>query len=77
MPKQQPFKKPNGDYYRLDLVVRDTVMGSKGHPVTCERIKTDYRAYLERRAHEEQTSISDYLHRLIDNDMKKHKPLNR
>lgn len=73
MPKQTPFKKPNGDYYRLDLIIRDTVMGNNGHPVTSETIKVNYKDYLEQRAHEERTSISDYLHKLIDNDMKKHR----
>jgi len=68
----KPFKKPNSDYYRLDLIIRDTVMGAKGHPVMTEQVKTNYKEYLEQRAHEEHKSISDYIHSLIDEDMKKH-----
>lgn len=66
-----PFKKPNSDYYRLDLVVRDNVPGAKGHNVMVKDIKTDYKAYLD--SVRGTQSITKYIHGLIDQDMKKHK----
>lgn len=69
----KPFKKPSADYYNLDMVVRKTVKGPKGHPVLSEEIKTDYKDYIMTMASDENMSITKYLHRLIDQDMKKHK----
>ena len=66
-----PFKKPNSDYYRLDLVVRESVPGSKGHNVMCEDIKADYKAYLD--SVRGTMSITKYIHNLIEQDMKKNK----
>lgn len=64
-----PFKKPNSDYYRLDLVVRNNVPGAKGHNVMVEEIKTDYKAYLD--SVRGNMSITKYIHKLIDSDMKR------
>jgi hypothetical protein len=71
--KAKAFKKPRGDYYNLDMVIRKTVKGSKGHPVLTEEIKTDYREYISLMAEQENISITKYIHRLIDKDMKKNK----
>lgn len=65
----QPFKKPRGDYYNLDLVVRDTAMGSKGHPILTDKILKDYKRYLRIMASTEGISITKYIHKLIDKDM--------
>jgi len=69
MSNTQPFKKPRGDYYNLDLVVRDTAMGSKGHLVLTEKIQKDYKRYLRLMASAEGISITKYIHKLIDKDM--------
>lgn len=67
----EPFKKPNSDYYRLDLVVRDSVPGTKGHNVMTENVKTNYKEYLD--SVRGTMSITKYIHSLIEQDMKKHK----
>lgn len=67
---KEPFKKPTSDYYRLDLVVRDSVPGDKGHNVMIKDIKTDYRAYLD--SVRGTQSITKYIHNLIDKDMARH-----
>lgn len=65
-----PFKKPNSDYYSLDLVVRETRLNPKtNHNVMTEEIKTDYREYLNRVRGSQ--SITKYIHGLIDADMKR------
>ena len=66
---KQPFTKPSSDYYRLDLVLRETIPGSKGHPIMTEEIKTDYRAYIN--SVRGNMSITKYIHSLIDQDMKR------
>lgn len=66
------FKKPRGDYYSLDMVVRETVKGSKGHPVMTEEIKTNYKEYVSLMAGSEGISITKYIHKLLDEDMKQH-----
>ncbi len=71
-PKPIPFKKPNGDYYRLDLVKRKVVTNpATNHPITTEGIEVDYRKYLTGVAGRE--GITAYIHKLIDKDMKAHK----
>ena len=67
------FKKPRGDYYNLDMVVRETVTGPKGHPVITEGIKTDYKQYVATMAAASGLSITKYIHKLIDEDMEKNK----
>lgn len=79
----QAYKKPSSDYYRLDLIVRDTIETTKQYtrengkvisrpiPIQSDKILKDYKSYLTKRAKEESTSITKYLHRLIDADMKK------
>ena len=69
MSEIKSFKKPLGDFYNLDLVIRDTAMGSKGHPVLTEKIQKDYKCYLRTMASAEGISIAKYIHRLIDKDM--------
>lgn len=66
--KTKPFKKPNSDYYRLELITRETVDGK-----LTETIKTDYKDYLVKMAAVDSVSITKYIHKLIDNDMKKRK----
>lgn len=66
---QEQFKKPTSDYYRLDLVVRDTAMGSKGHPIMTKDIKKDYKEYLSIMSKAEGISMTKYLHKLIEEDM--------
>lgn len=61
------FKKPNSDYYRLDLVTRQ--QDAKGKMI--EAIKTDYKAYLTAMARAEGLSLTKYLHKLIDEDMER------
>ena len=68
-PEKPPFKKPVGDYYRLDMIVRETRTGTKGHPVITEDIKTNYKDYVATMAGAEGISITKYIHRLIDQDM--------
>lgn len=70
-PEPEPFKKPPGDYYRLDMVVRDTIKGRNNHPVTTEKILADYKDYVSTMAAAERISITKYIHRLIDEDMAK------
>lgn len=69
----KPFNKPSGDYYRLDMVVRDTIKGANNHPITTEAIKVDYKDYISTMAAAERVSITKYIHRLIDEDMEKNK----
>lgn len=64
-----PFTKPGSDYYRLDLIVRETIPGAKGHNILTEDIKTDYKAYLN--SVRGTMSITKYIHNLIEQDMKK------
>lgn len=64
----KPFKKPNSDYYRLDLVLREVVGGKMA-----ETIKTDYKGYVETMAAIEGTSITKYIQSLIDRDMNERK----
>lgn len=68
---KEPFKKPRGDYYNLDLVVRDTELGAKGHQVMTEAIKTNYKEYLSVMASAEGLSMTKYIHKLIDEDMER------
>lgn len=72
-PQAQPFKKPRGDYYNLDMIVRDSMPGSKGHPVMTEAIKINYKEYVSLMAASEGLSMTKYIHRLIDEDMEKNK----
>ena len=65
-PASKPFKKPNSDYYRLDLIVRELESGKM-----TEAIKTDYKEYLTTMAAVEGVSITKYIHSLLDDDMKK------
>lgn len=65
-PASKPFKKPNSDYYRLDLIVRELESGKM-----TEAIKTDYKEYLTKMAAVEGVSITKYIHSLLDDDMKK------
>lgn len=69
------FKKPNSDYYRLDLVVRDTVTNGKSKPKMVESIKVNYKEYLTIMSGYEGVSITKYIQGLIDADMKKNKEL--
>lgn len=64
------FTKPNGDYYKLDLVLRDTVMGTNKHMITTETIKRDYKTYLKQVSAEQGTTITKYIHDLIEQDAK-------
>lgn len=67
----KPFAKPNSDYYKLDLVVRNTVMNPKTkHAVTVESVKVDYREYIN--SVRGDKSITRYIQDLIEKDMKKH-----
>ena len=68
-PEKPPFKKPVSDYYRLDMIIRETTPGKKGHPVITEDIKTNYKDYISTMAAAEGISITKYIHKLIDNDM--------
>lgn len=72
-PERPPFKKPTSDYYRLDMIVRETIQGKKGHPVITEDIKTDYKDYITVMANAEGLSITKYIHKLIDQDMEQNK----
>jgi hypothetical protein len=69
-PKTKPFKKPNSDYYRLDLIAREIVNGK----MTAD-IKTNYKEYLEIMAAVEGVSITRYIQGLLDTDMSKRKQL--
>ena len=72
-PEKPPFKKPTSDYYRLDMIVRETIPGKKGHPVITEDIKADYKDYISTMAAAEGVSITKYIHKLIEMDMYVHK----
>lgn len=63
--KAKPFKKPNSDYYRLDLIVRGVADGKMN-----ETIKTNYKDYLSVMTAVDGISITKYIQALIDNDMK-------
>lgn len=91
-PEIKPFKKPGSDYYRLDMVVRDTKQSKVSYelngkriettkPISTEDIVKDYKSYVSTMAAAEGISITKYIHRLIDNDMelnsKKYKQLTR
>lgn len=66
------FTKPVGDYYRLDMVVRETVPGRGKQQVITEDIKVDYKDYVDTMAKAEGlNSITKYIHRLLDEDMAK------
>lgn len=65
------FKKPRSDYYNLDMIVRDTTMGSKGHPIITEGIRKNYKEYISTMASAEGLSITKYIHKLIDEDMER------
>ncbi len=67
----KPFTKPSGDYYRLDLVKRKVVMGTNKHPQLTSDIDIDYKAYLD--TVRGRDSITAYIHKLLDEDMKKNK----
>ena len=47
-PEVKAFKKPRGDYYNLDMIVRETAPGPKGHPILTEGIKVNYKDYAPR-----------------------------
>jgi len=66
-----PFTKPTSDYYRLDLIVRESIPGAKGHNVMTEDIKVNYREYLD--SVRGTQSITKYIHSLIDKDMQRNK----
>jgi hypothetical protein len=61
---QTPFKKPNSDYYRLDLIVRGVAMGK----MTSD-IRVNYKDYVETMAAAKGISITKYIQSLIDKDM--------
>lgn len=69
----KPFKKPASDYYRLDLVKRQTVVKEKGkgNRVMIEDVDTDYREYLD--SVRGTMSITAYIQALLDKDMKANK----
>lgn len=62
------FKKPAGDYYRLDVVKRKTVKTDRGYTVMIEDIETDYRGFIEE-MREKNESACQYIHRLIEKEM--------
>lgn len=66
------FKKPNSDYYRLDLVIRSVVDGKM-----TENIKTDYMSFVKEEAYNRRISITKYIQSLIDKQMNKKKSLFR
>lgn len=72
-PEKKPFKKPRGDYYNLDMIVRETIPGPKGHPIITEGIKVNYKDYIQAMAAGEGLSITKYIHKLIDEDMEANK----
>lgn len=69
----KPFKKPASDYYRLDLVKRQTVVKEKGkgNRVMIKDVDTDYREYLD--SVRGTMSITAYIQALLDKDMKANK----
>jgi hypothetical protein len=69
------FSKPNGDYYHLDLVIRKTKRGPLNHPVITPEIKVNYKEYITVMADIYGMSITKYLHKLIEEDMKKNKEI--
>ena len=62
----KPFKKPNSDYYRLDLILRGVVDGKM-----VEDIKIDYMSFVKKEAHKQRVSIAKYIQSLIDKQMNK------
>lgn len=72
-PEAKPFKKPRGDYYNLDMIIRETIPGPKGHPILTDKIKVDYKEYIQAMAAGEGLSITKYIHKLIDQDMETNK----
>ena len=62
----QPFKKPNSDYYRLDLILRGVVDGKM-----VEDIKTDYMSFVKNEAYKQRISVAKYIQSLIDKQMNK------
>lgn len=68
------FKKPNSDYLRLDLVVRDTThTGTCGKPKMIEKVRADYKTYIEAMSGLEKISMTKYIHKLIEMDMERNK----
>lgn len=63
------FKKPNGDYYKLDLVKRKVVLGGNGHDIIIEEIDKDYKTYLQSVCGSD--GMAKYIHKLIEQDAKK------
>lgn len=69
------FNKPNGDYYKLDLIVRETILVTDANAknynrkVTTENIVRDYKAYLKSVCGNE--GMGKYIHGLIEKDAKK------
>ena len=69
---QRPYKKPNSDYYRLDLVKRSTVLNNTtNRRILTESIEKDYREYIN--GVRGCASITEYIHKLIDTDMVQNK----
>lgn len=64
--KAEAFKKPNKDYYRLDLVKRKTV-----NRTMTKAIEKDYRGYLDKVRGNK--SVTAYIHELIEADMEQNK----
>lgn len=77
------FKKPTTDYYKLDLIIRKTRQTTTRYTrkngqviirpilMQCEDIEKNYRAYLDERAKVNGVTISEYIHNLLDEDMRK------
>ena len=65
---KKPFKKPNSDYYRLDLIVRGVVDGKQ-----TEDIKTDYMSFVKEQAYKRRESVAKYIQGLIGKEMNKDK----
>jgi hypothetical protein len=63
-PKTKPFKKPNSDYFRLDLIVRGLAKGK----MTSD-IRVNYKDYLETMAAAEGVSLTKYIHGMIEREM--------
>lgn len=64
----KPFKKPNSDYYRLDLIVRGVVDGKM-----TEDIKVDYMSFVKEQAYKRRESVAKYIQALINKEMHKDK----
>lgn len=65
---KKSFKKPNSDYYRLDLIVRGVVDGRQ-----TEDIKTDYMSFVKEQAYKRRESMAKYIQELIGKEMDKDK----